>query len=84
MTAKYGNFAAPATEAVAIVASDGLTIEPTRAIYVGASGNVNVRMAQGPNVSCVFLGVPAGTILPVSVTEVYATSTTATSMVALR
>lgn len=84
MTAKYGNWASPADEAESVTPSDGMTMEETRALYVGVGGNVTVVMA-GPEANTVtFIGVPTGAVLPVSVTSVRATSTTASSIVALR
>ena len=51
------------------------------AIYVGATGSVAVSMLNGQSVT--FAGVPAGTILPIQVSQIFATGTTATSLVAL-
>jgi len=52
-----------------------------RALYIGGSGNV---VAVGhDNVAVTFVGVPAGTVLPIRCRRVNATSTTATSIVAL-
>ena len=50
-------------------------------IYVGVTGNVAVITAQGDTVT--FVGVPAGSTVPVQVTRVLATGTTATSLVAI-
>lgn len=75
--------AVPANGAVAIVPADGadLTISPSRALFVGTAGNVNVDTAQGDTV--LFKNVPAGSILPVSVRRVRSTNTTAADIVAL-
>ena len=52
-----------------------------RGIYVGGAGDVAV---VNPDDSvCVFVGVPAGTILPVQARRVNETSTDATNMVGL-
>lgn len=67
--------------AVAVVPDDAGVIQLTQALYVGGAGNVRVLMAGGQDV--VFVGVPAGTILPVSVTRVFATNTTATNILRL-
>lgn len=56
--------------------------QPTRGIYVGASGNITVDMADG-GASVLFSNLMAGVIYPFQVTRVYATGTTATSLVAL-
>lgn len=84
MTAKGGNFAAPADEALAITPSDADSIPATRAIYVGSAGNVKVTMAGPAANDVTFTGVLAGSFLPIMVTKVFATGTTAANMVALR
>lgn len=73
----------PAWDAAAITTSDTVSITgaPTRAVYVGGAGNVVALMASGSVVT--FTGVPAGTVLPIRVDRINATSTTATSLVAL-
>lgn len=69
-----------AGNAVAVSPSDSTDlVTRSRALFVGGAGNINVRMAGG--MDCVFSGIPAGTILPVQVDRVYATSTTATNIV---
>ena len=50
-------------------------------LWVGGAGNVAVVLASG--VSVTFTSVPAGTLLPIYVTKVKATGTTATNIVAL-
>ena len=52
------------------------------ALYVGGAGNMAVEMA-GNGASVTFTGVLAGSILPVGVTKVLATGTTATSIIGL-
>lgn len=54
---------------------------PARALYVGGAGNVCALNEEG--VAVVFVGVPAGTILPITTKRVKSTSTTATNIVAL-
>lgn len=71
---------APARDGVAITKSDATIIPITRAIYVGGTGNINVRMASGNTV--LFTAVAVG-IFPIQVDQVLSTSTTATNMVAL-
>lgn len=71
---------ASAYDAVAITPSDAATIPQTRGIWVGVTGNIAVKMASGNSVT--FTAVPVG-ILPVQVTMVKSTSTTATTMLAL-
>lgn len=66
--------------AVAITPSDATIIPTCRAIYVGVTGNIAVRMADGQSVT--FSNVPVG-IFPIQVDMVKSTSTTATTMLAL-
>ncbi|OHE79026.1 MAG: hypothetical protein A3F67_10980 [Verrucomicrobia bacterium RIFCSPHIGHO2_12_FULL_41_10] len=70
-----------AHNAVAITPSDSAILPVTRGVYVGVTGNLNVVMADGSS-AVVFSNVPVG-IFPIQVKQVYATSTTATSLVAL-
>lgn len=66
----------PPEHAIAIAPSDaGDLAAVTRALYVGAAGNVAVRMAGGGSVT--LANVPAGTLLPIRVDRVLATGTTA-------
>lgn len=53
----------------------------TRGIYVGSTGDVKVTTVGGSTIT--FVGVPTGVILPVRAKIVFATGTTATSLVAL-
>ena len=72
----------PAQHAAAVTTSDETDLtETTRALYVGGEGNISVEMEGGETVT--FTGVPAGMLLPVCVTRVNATDTTATNIVAL-
>ena len=60
---------APASGAFAISPSDATIFsQPTRALYVGSSGTLEVEMLWGGTVS--FEGVPGGTILPVRAVKV--------------
>ena len=52
----------------------------TRALYVGGAGNVSLLMGDGTTV--ILSGVTAGSMLPIRVRRVNATSTTATNIVA--
>lgn len=74
----------PASRAVAIVKSDAtdLTASKIRSLWVGGAGDVAVLMLGDTN-PVTFVGVPAGTLLPIMVTKVMNTNTTATSMLGL-
>jgi hypothetical protein len=50
-------------------------------LYVGGAGNLKVLTVGGDEVT--FTAVPVGTFVPVQVLRVFATGTTATSIVAL-
>ena len=71
---------APAGYGVAVTPSDSVVIPMTRALYVGVGGNVRVTDING---DVTYANVPAGSILPIQVSRVFATSTTASSIVAL-
>ena len=72
----------PAEHALAIQPDDaGDLPQVTRALYVGGSGDVAVTMRGGETVS--FAAVSAGTLLPVRVSRVLASGTTATGILGL-
>ncbi len=73
---------APARDAATVAPNDAtdLAVLP-RAIYVGQTGDLSVRLAGGQTV--VFRAVQAGSVLPVRAARVNATGTTATDIVAL-
>lgn len=79
----FPNYESPARDAVAITPSDTVAIAAgvTRAIYVGTGGDITALMASG-NVA-LFTAVPQGSILPVRVSRVNATATTASGLVAM-
>jgi len=64
-----------------VTTSDTVKLTYPSVIYVGVAGNVRVLTAQGDEV--IFVGVAAGQVLPVQVLQVFATSTTATTMLAI-
>jgi len=73
---------APAQHGFAVIPNDSADlIETTRALYVGAGGNLSVLMASGATLS--FAGVQAGSILAIRVQRVRATDTTAGQIVGL-
>ena len=68
-------------DAAAVTPNDSTNLSQPSVIYVGGSGNVKVTTAQGTAVT--FVGVNAGTVIPVQVIRVWSTGTTATSMTAV-
>ncbi len=74
---------APGNNLVAITPSDSTDLpQVSRGIYVGGAGNLVVTPAAGGS-NVTFVGVPAGTVLPIRVSRVLSTSTTATSLINL-
>ncbi len=63
------------------IGGDGTTPSWPCVLYIGGAGNVRVQTAGGDDV--VFNNVLAGTFIPVQVTRVFATNTTATNILAL-
>jgi len=55
--------------------------QTSRAIFVGGAGNLVAVMAGGTTVT--FTGVVAGSILPIRVTRINSTNTTATNIVSI-
>lgn len=69
-------------DATAVTASDTVRLPATAsAIYVGGTGAVAVNTVGNNLVT--FAAVPAGTVIPLEVTHVMSTNTTATNMVAM-
>lgn len=72
----------PASSGFAVTKHDtNLLPFATRGLYVGGAGDVAVRMVDGT--LPIFVGVTAGTILPIRVDKVLSTGTSATSIVGL-
>jgi len=71
---------APAGYGLPVTPSDTTVLYTTRALYVGSAGNVAVADLNG-NVT--YSNVGAGSILPIQVTKVLATGTTAANIVAM-
>ncbi|MBS0562956.1 MAG: hypothetical protein JSR87_00235 [Proteobacteria bacterium] len=73
---------APARDGAAIIPSDTIDLPfLPRAVYVGQTGTVVARMANGGSVT--FANAQAGSFLPVRVAGISATGTTAAGLVAL-
>lgn len=72
----------PARNAAAVTPNDSTDLTTTaRALWVGGAGDVSVITAGGDTVT--LEGAAAGGIIPVCVSRVRATGTTATDIVAL-
>lgn len=72
-----------AVKAVSVTPNDLTDLsEPGAALYIGGAGNVKVNMAS-EGTAITFVGIPAGSFLPILVNRVYATDTTATSILAI-
>lgn len=74
------DWSAPASHAFAITPSDSATIQGSRSLWIGGAGSVAVQMQSGATVT--FAGVSPG-ILPIAVSKVLATGTTATGILGL-
>jgi hypothetical protein len=74
--------AAPARRGFAIAPSDATDlVAETRAIYVGVAGDLSVVLSSGDEVT--FSGVAGASILPLRISRVKATGTSATQLVGL-
>lgn len=72
----------PATTARTVSPNDATDLpEVSRALYIGTAGNLSVIMADGMTAN--FTSIPAGTILPIRVSRVRNTGTTAGAIVTL-
>lgn len=78
----YRGIDGPGVGAASVTPNDStdLTIY-SRALYIGGDGNVKVTMFNGDEVT--FVGLIAGTLLPVRAKRVWSTGTTATNIVAV-
>ncbi len=77
-----GTLASPCSYAEAVTPSDTVDLTlVSRALYVGGGGAISVITAGGQTVT--LSGVVTGSILPIRVSRVRNTSTTATNIVAL-
>lgn len=75
---QFTNIDSIAYDAFSITPSDSTVFtQPTRAIYIGSSGNLHVEMLSydGSNTEITFVSAVAGSILPIRVQKVFADST---------
>lgn len=86
-TGTFAGFGAPAFFALSIGSgSDSDLATVCRGVYVGGAGDVKVDLyGDGNNAggTVTFVGVQAGSVLPIVVSRVYATGSSATSMIGL-
>ncbi len=76
------SLSAPASGGFAVAPSNGVDLpETTRGLYVGEGGDIAVVLLSGQ--SLVFRDVGGGTLLPIRVTRVLATGTTAAHLLGL-
>jgi hypothetical protein len=72
-----GGLQSPPSNSFVITPSDTTELPfVTRAVYVGATGDITLRLA-GDAGSVIFKAVPVGTMLPIRARQIYATGTTA-------
>ena len=72
----------PATSGAAVTPNDSVDLPATtRALWIGGAGDVKVTLQAG--VALTLSAVPAGSMLPLQVTRVWATGTSATLITAL-
>jgi hypothetical protein len=72
----------PFEHAVALTPNDAVELTPSRALWVGFPGSIKVDLLGGAQ-GVTFAAVPAGALLPIRCTKVYATGTTARGILAL-
>jgi hypothetical protein len=78
---RHANNTVSAHGATAVTPSDATVLPVCRALYVGTTGNITVRMADGQD-NILFTAVAVG-IFPIQVDKVYSTGTTAGAIVAM-
>ena len=82
MSTSSPNTALPAENAVAVTPNDSTDLTyTTRAVLVGTGGDLEVVMAGAGN-TVVIAGVPDGAFLPIRVSRIKATNTTASGITA--
>ncbi|AYD03429.1 hypothetical protein [Neorhizobium sp. NCHU2750] len=86
MTDPFANtqpsLSSPASAGITVTPSDTESLSTTsRALFVGNAGTLAVRMLSGDTLT--FAGVSAGSFLPLRVTQVLSTGTSASAIVAL-
>lgn len=78
----HPSLSGPASSGFVILPDDDANLlETTRGLYVGSGGDIAVVMASGASV--VLTNIPSGSILPLRVSRVLDTGTTADGIVGL-
>ena len=77
-----GVYSDPGNRLVAVTASDSTDLTGARGVYVGVAGALAL-MAIDDDTAVTLVSVPAGSVIPVRISRVMATNTTATSIVAI-
>jgi len=78
MTTQFEDLSHP-TQAEVVVPDDAANLPHAGIIYVGGDGDIEVITSGGDTVT--YVGLKQGTWLPVHVTRVKATGTTATNLI---
>ena len=74
--------ATPAREAASVTPSDSTDLDRrTKGVWIGGAGDMSVVMHNGQTVT--FAGILGGSLLPIAVSRINSTGTTATAIVAL-
>lgn len=82
-TAYADNPMHPARNAAAVTPHDTNALASVaKGLYVGGAGNIACRLVDD-SADVTFTAVPVGTVLPIRVSHVRSTSTTATAIIAL-
>jgi hypothetical protein len=72
----------PGYEGVAISPSDANNLaHAIRALYIGVAGNVKLVTSRGTTLE--FIGLQAGSVLPMQAIKIFNTSTTATNLIGI-
>jgi hypothetical protein len=80
------NIDSPACDGFSVTSNNTTVFsQPTRGVYVGVAGNLAVTMLgyDNSNTALTFVGVQAGSILPIQVIQIKRTGTTANSILGL-
>lgn len=72
-----------ATDGATITPNDGVDLAkiPSKGVYVGVSGDLKVTLSSGAVVT--FIGLASGAIHPIAAKRIWATGTTAASILAV-